>query len=281
MKSGIHMIRLIAADMDGTLLDENGLLPSHFGEVFERLCKENILFAVASGRQYGNLLNHFREFRDKMVFIAENGTFVVYRGETLYSSVLAFPDVLELAAMAKKVPGAACVVCGIRAAYVENNDVAGWPEALAEIRKYYAAVELVDSFRDVSDEILKFTVLVFEGSEKYALPVFAGYKDRFKLTVSGDYWLDITMHEANKGIALDHIQTRFGIAKQETMAFGDFLNDVELLQNAGYSYAMKNAHPGLFPHARFRAMGNEEDGVLREISRMLDTPSEFNANLHI
>jgi len=59
------------------------------------------------------------------------------------------------------------------------------------------------------------------------------------------------------------------------MAFGDFLNDVELLENAGYSYAMKNAHPGLFAHARFRAAGNEEDGVLREISRMLDSPSEF------
>ncbi len=269
------MIRLIAADMDGTLLDENGLLPPHFGEVFERLDKEKILFAVASGRQYGNLLNHFRAFRDRMIFIAENGTYVVYRGETLYSSVLVFRDVLELAEEAKRVPGAACVVCGIRAAYVEKSNVDGRPEALAEIRKYYAAVELVDSFADVSDDILKFTVLVFEGSEKYALPAFAGYKDRFKLTVSGDYWLDITMHEANKGIALGRIQQRFGISKTETMAFGDFLNDVELLENAGYSYAMKNAHPGLFAHARFRAAGNEEDGVLREISRMLDSPSEF------
>lgn len=275
------MIRLIAADMDGTLLDENGLLPPHFGDVFARLDREGILFSVASGRQYGNLLNHFREYRDRMVFIAENGTFVVYRGETLYASALAFPDVLELAGTARKVPGAACVVCGIRSAYVEKRDIDGRPEALDEIRKYYAAVELVDSFSDVSDDILKFTVLVFEGSEKYALPVFAGYKARFKLTVSGDYWLDITMHEANKGIALDHIQKRFGIRKEETMAFGDFLNDVELLENAWYSYAMKNAHPGLFPHARFRAAGNEEDGVLREISRMLDSPSEFDANLHI
>ena len=90
------MISLIAADMDGTLLDEKGKMPVRFPEIFRRLDAAGILFAVASGRQYNNLLERFYEFRDKVVFIAENGTYVVYKGKNLYSSTIPMLQALEL-----------------------------------------------------------------------------------------------------------------------------------------------------------------------------------------
>ena len=87
--------------------------------------------------------------------------------------------------------------------------------------------------------------------------------------------MDITQPDTNKGVALAHIQAYFGISRDETMAFGDFLNDVELLQNARYSYAMANSHPDLFRYANFQAPANYEDGVLRQIVHMLDNPDEY------
>lgn len=269
------MISLIAVDMDGTLLDGDGNLPSHFLDVFQRIDDNNILFAVASGRQYTSLAQSFHEISDRIVFIAENGTLVVYKGKALFARPIPMPDVLELCAQGRTIPGTVLVVCGRKSAYLEMSDDPERASFLSEIAKYYSKVEFVDSFAGIDDDILKFTICSFEGSEKVILPVFQAYSDRFAVVVSGAYWLDISQPDANKGTALAHVQEIFGISRDQTMAFGDFLNDVELLQNARYSYAMANSHPDLFQHANFQAAANYEDGVLRQIVHMLDNPQEY------
>ena len=269
------MISLIAVDMDGTLLDSKGLIPSHFQEIFDRLEENNILFAVASGRQYGNLLEHFYDIRDRIVFIAENGTCVVYQGKTLYSRPIPIADVLELCAHGRTLPNTAMVVCGRKSAYIEKSDDSERAQFMGEITKYYVKIETVNSFADIDDDILKFTICTFEGAEAITLPAFQSFSDRFSVVVSGEFWIDITQPDANKGAALAHVQDFFGISRDQTMAFGDFMNDVELLQNAAYSYAMANSHPDLFQHANFQAAANYEDGVLRQIVHMLDNPSEY------
>lgn len=269
------MISLIAVDMDGTLLDSEGLIPSHFQEIFQRLEASNILFAVASGRQYGNLLERFYDMRDKIVFIAENGACVVYQGKTLYLNPIPMADVLELCAHGRTIPNTAMVVCGRKSAYIEKSDDPDRALFLGEIAKYYSKKEYVNSFADIDDDILKFTICTFDGAEEIALPAFQSFSDRFSIVVSGEFWVDIAQPNTNKGIALAHVQDYFGISRDQTMAFGDFMNDVELLQNAAYSYAMANSHPDLFQHANFQAAANYEDGVLRQIVHMLDNPAEY------
>ena len=74
-------IKLIAADMDGTLLDSKGVLNPDFFSVFEYLRKEGVMFIAASGRQYYNLLKLFDSIKDEIIFIAENGTYVVFHSQ--------------------------------------------------------------------------------------------------------------------------------------------------------------------------------------------------------
>lgn len=271
----VHMISLIAVDMDGTLLNNDGQMPAHFMEVFQRLTDSNILFAVASGRQYGNLLERFHEVQDKIIFIAENGALVVFRGKILFSCPIPMRDVLELCDQGRKIPNSAVVVCGQKAAYIEKSSDPNRAGFLEEIEKYYAQRVFVDSFADVDDEILKFTICTFDGAEKFALPSFVRFSDRFSVTVSGKVWLDIARPDGNKGAALMQVQNHFGITREQTMAFGDFLNDVELLQNAKYSYAMANSHPDLFLHANFRTKSNNDDGVMLKIVHMLENQEEY------
>jgi len=269
------MISLIAADMDGTLLDSDGKIPAHFQEIFQRLQKDNILFTVASGRQYYSLAKSFTNMSDNIVFIAENGTYVVYKGETLYLDPIPMSDVREICGIVKNLPNSAVVMCGRQSAYIEKSSDPERIKFLEEITRYYFRKEYVDSLAEVQDDILKFAVCTFDGAEDTALPFFLHSADRFSVRVSGSIWLDIAKSGSNKGVALTHIQEHFGISRDQTMAFGDFLNDIELLQNAKYSYAMANSHPDLFQHANFQAAANYEDGVLRQISHMLDNPEEY------
>ena len=68
------MIKLIVTDMDGTLLNKSEELHEDFFEIFNKLKEKNILFAVASGRQRKNLEIKFREIKDDLIMLFENGS---------------------------------------------------------------------------------------------------------------------------------------------------------------------------------------------------------------
>ena len=82
------MIKLIVTDMDGTLLNKSEELHEDFFEIFNKLKEKNILFAVASGRQRKNLEIKFREIKDDLIMLFENGSCGSLKGKTLYKSQL-------------------------------------------------------------------------------------------------------------------------------------------------------------------------------------------------
>ena len=96
-------IRLIACDMDGTLLDDDDAVHDDFWPLIEHLHSRGIVFCPASGRQYYNLRERFEPIADDVVFIAENGTYVV-RGDTeLSSECLELADAHEMVRVARRI----------------------------------------------------------------------------------------------------------------------------------------------------------------------------------
>ena len=73
----------------------------------------------------------------------------------------------------------------------------------------------------------------------------------------------------NKGSALADIKRRFGSTTDQTMAFGDFYNDIDLLNEAKYSYVMANANDDMKQYGNFTAESNSEYGVTKAISAYL------------
>ena len=261
------MIKLIATDMDGTFLNEKNQFPSDFREVYSQLKERGIIFGAASGRQYYNLEGLFHEQKEDMFFIAENGTYVVYKGEELFSCTLDKKYVSRLIEIARTIDGVHIVVCSKKAAYVEDAD----EKVMHEVRKYYAKREVVKDLLEIEDEILKIALLDFKGAESNSLHHFKEMQNELKITVSGLVWLDIMPAEANKGIALQKVQEHFGVDAGETMVFGDYMNDMEMMQNAEYNYAMANAHEEIKKAARFHAKSNNESGVTLAIKDYLST----------
>ena len=78
------MIKWIISDMDGTLLVDNNRLPEDFDEVMQMLKDRNIMFSPASGRQYQALAYHFPKYKDDLLFISENGTYVCQHDKELF-----------------------------------------------------------------------------------------------------------------------------------------------------------------------------------------------------
>ncbi|MGL6228437.1 MAG: Cof-type HAD-IIB family hydrolase [Culicoidibacterales bacterium] len=262
------MIKLIASDMDGTLLKENGELPNNFKMIFSEMQAQGVVFAAASGRQYYNLLEKFADYAQEMLFLAENGTLVMHRGEELYTHALPLATARELIQLGRTVENSCVILCGKNAAYVETSE----PRFIAEIEKYYARYEIVSDLLAVEDTILKVTMCDFTSAQTNSLPVFAEYVEQLQVSVSGKIWLDVTNQGANKGKAMAAIQERLGISFEETMVFGDFLNDLELMGSAYHSYAMQNAHPELKAAARFVSpLTNEEEAVTQIIATTLQS----------
>lgn len=262
-------IRLIACDMDGTLLDDYDAVHDDFWPLIDELHARGITFCPASGRQYYNLLERFEPIADEVIFIAENGTYVVRDGAEISSDCLARDVARELIGVVRQLDAGpadvGAVLCGKRSAYIERSD----PPFLAEVVKYYHRLQVVEDLDAVDDDVLKVAVYDFQSSEEVSAPAFARFRDTHQVVVSGQHWLDVMDLHANKGSGIRHIQEALGITRDQTMVFGDFLNDLEMMDEATYSFAMANAHPVLAERARYRAPGNTDNGVVRTIKAVL------------
>jgi Cof subfamily protein (haloacid dehalogenase superfamily) len=259
-------IRLIASDMDGTLLDADGKVPDRFWPLLDNLLAAGIVFVPASGRQYQTLEAVFGR-RDGLVYIAENGTNIVRDGvsiavETVIPSIIS-PVVDWVRALAATGADLGVVVCGARSAYIERAD-AGF---LSKVRPYYAALAVVDDVvaAAADDDVLKLAIFDLGQAETRTGPAVRALGLAADVVVSGENWVDIMRPGANKGVALLHLQQHLGISREQTMAFGDYLNDTELLDAAGHSYAMANAHPSIRARARHQAAANTDEGVIGSI----------------
>ncbi|MFJ4620923.1 Cof-type HAD-IIB family hydrolase [Streptomyces sp. NPDC088812] len=265
-------IRLIVTDMDGTLLDDDKRVPRGLWEVLARLRERGVLFSPASGRQYATLAREFAEVADGMVFIAENGTYVVRDGAEVSSDPMAPGVVEDVVAAVRRLAAdgvdVGAVVCGKRSAYVERADEA----FLAEVARYYVRHEVVEDVTAVDDDVIKVALFDFGPAERTTAPALARFADSHQVVVSGEHWVDVMNRTANKGAALRRLQRDLGVTPAQTMVFGDYLNDLEMLDAADWSFAMANAHPEVVRRARHLAPSNNDNGVLKTVVRLLDLP---------
>lgn len=272
LPAGAADIRLVVTDMDGTLLDDAKRIPGGLWPMLAELRRRGVLFSPASGRQYATLARQFADVAEGMVFIAENGTYVVRDGVELSADPLDPAVAPEIARTVRRLVAGGtdvgAVVCGKRSAYVERTDEA----FLAEVRRYYVEHRIVEDLTTVDDDVIKVALFDFGPAERTTAPALADFAATHQVVVSGEHWVDVMNRTANKGAALRGLQRELGITPAQTMVFGDYLNDLELLDAADWSFAMSNAHPEVIRRARHLAPSNNDNGVLRTIGRVLGIP---------
>ena len=266
----VDMIKIIFSDMDGTLLDENSQLPRGFDEMITKLKERGVIFAPASGRQYFSLLRTFDKYKDDFLFLAENGTLVMHKGKEIFSSPMPYETALDILSMGEKWNDIFRVFCGKKNTYFlesQNN-----PTNQAELNKYFTQHKMVKQFSDVDDVPIK--ISYYDHSANAANSIYPPLKVKFgntmQVVLASEYWTDVINSDVSKGVAIRNIQKVLGITPDECAAFGDYLNDVEMLQSVTYSFAMANSHPDLKKFAKYETVSNSEYGVLVGIEKLME-----------
>ncbi len=258
------MIKLIATDLDGTMLDDKKQLPENFAQVIHDLRGRKIRFAISSGRSFCTLKKQFGDYIDDLIFICDNGAYVYDRGTAVKVSTLPHDAVVNIIRYCEGL-GLTILLCGKNGTW--HNAVN--PEHLAEIKSYYVNQIRLDDLTQFDDEIFKIAVFEEGGIEHSALPKLAErYGDYFNVQLSGKFWVDIMNKGITKGSALHDVQNRLGVDYEETMAFGDYLNDIEMLENSYYSFSMENSHSLVKKTANFSTGSNNDNSVMKEIIKL-------------
>ncbi len=265
------MIKLVASDMDGTLLNSKKELTKRTRDAIAALVSRGIHFVAASGRQHFNLFEVFERanLRDGVSFLAENGAILFDGREEIFVDRIEPELVREVVTAARAIEGVYPVLDGVKSAYFEDDN----EELLYQANHYFAKRQrLPDVLSCLEfDEICKIALLDVSGAEKGVYRAMQPFSDRAQVLLSGPEWVDLINYGVSKGEALTLLCRRYGIERNEVMAFGDYLNDIEMLKACAYSFAMKNAHPRLVEAARYRAASNDEDGVAQVLENWLET----------
>lgn len=262
------MIKLIASDIDGTLVaDGSSRVNPELFEVILRLKREKgIHFAAASGRQAPSIESTFAPIQKEIFYLAENGAYIGCYGRTLFLHPMDQELAVSLIREIQKTPDLDAMVSTARMSYIDNKN----PELHRLVRDGYRyQVEPIEDVSAIREPIIKIAAYRKTGIQELA-DVFCGrFGERLKISISGREWLDFMTPGVNKGEAVKTLQESLGIAPEETMAFGDQMNDLEMLDRAYYSFAVGNARNEVKEAARFQADTNVKDGVLKILKLLL------------
>lgn len=256
------MIKLIVSDIDGTLVKdgENQINPEIFDVIMELKKEKKIHFAAASGRQAASIEYTFEPIKKEIFYVAENGAYLGCYGRNLFLYPIEKELANSLAMDIRRDPELEVMLGGSKGTYLETKDqgLIDWM-----INGYHFHIIQVDDVTKVDDEIIKVAAYRKEGIQQATGEFFDRYGDRLKMTISGDMWMDCMAGGVNKGEAVKTLQESLGITPEETMVFGDQLNDIEMLGRAYYSFAVGNAREEVKKAARFQADRNTNDGVMK------------------
>lgn len=257
-------IKMVALDMDGTLLNSCKQPPVDFEDWV--IAHPHIQTVLASGRQYETLRRQFPAIADRLAFIADNGSFVFRNGEMIFSDEMDHAGVLHCLQAMEGNPLCHVVLCGSKSAYMRPAR----QEVYDNCFQYYKKLQVTENLESVIADgcIGKIAVLVDDHRAEEVYRNLPPLHENFRVVLSGSEWLDVANKATGKGAAVEAMQRALGISRDECMAFGDYLNDCELLNAVTESYAMGNAHPALKAQARHLTDTNDNDGVMKVLRKL-------------
>lgn len=268
-------IKMIVTDLDGTFYHKDLTYDKkRFDALYEKMVDNDIRFVVASGNQYYQLISFF-DHPERLTFVSENGGYIVKEGKELFSVEIPQDTYHRVVDVLKDIPNIpVTIICGKTAAYVLKD----FPQELYDIFvKYFPRLVRVDDFHQVDDQMIKFALQVEEEmTDEVANKLLEVTDDSLSVVTSGHGSIDLIVKGIHKGNALKRLMSIWDIKPEEVMAFGDAMNDKEMLKLAGYGFVMANGNEVLKQEiGRVASLSNEEDGELEIISEYFENPEAF------
>lgn len=264
------MIKMIATDVDGTLVKESSreVYPELFDSI-RALVDQGVYFVIASGRQYGSISKMFAGAERELYYIAENGAHILKGEKTIGLTKMKREDVEEIMQdLRKYYPSCHVVASAPEGSFLESRD-----KAFIDLIKnqYRNEVTLVEDILKSDVEYVKLAIYqkgsIRQLGESNLIPK---WEKRVKTCMAGEEWVDFMDYSVDKGNALKVLQKQLHILPEETMVFGDNANDVGMIRAAGESYAVENAVAAVKEAAKHSCPSYLKKGVYQILQQELD-----------
>lgn len=267
-------IKLIATDMDGTLLrDDRTFDYARMENLLDELDERGIHFVAASGNQYTQLRSYFNPVNpDRVTYVSDNGALVMNHEEVIAESSITNEQIDRVIDWNNRVNAKLenlIVLSGHNGAYVSNHAT---PEVIGMVKSFYPIVHQVDKFKEIEDNIFRFTFVWPQGVDvhQYIQQLRAEFGEELHTTGSGFGTVDILAPGVNKRTGLEQLGEKWDIKPEEMAAFGDNGNDLEMLRYVKYPFVMPNAEDFMKVRIDNLAVNdNNHNGVLDTIEALL------------
>jgi Cof subfamily protein (haloacid dehalogenase superfamily) len=261
--------KLVAVDMDGTLLTPQLEISNETVETINKVIERGVIFTLSTGRMYlaampfANMLN-----LDVPIITCNGGLTKCFKtGKVCDERIIDKEYSSEIIRYCEEA-GLSVSIYSEDDIYIkknsENTDI--------HLQLDHAKPQIVNDFDSLLDSsIIK---IMFNSNDKYNLEKHTRelhelYKGKLNFYFSLPYFVEIVHKEANKRNALENLALKFNIKREEIIAIGDNFNDMDMIEYAGLGVAMGNAPDYLKDAAQFVTHSNDEDGVRHVLERFI------------
>ena len=287
------MYRLIAVDLDGTLLNSYGEVTDYSKKIIKKLIENGIKFIIASGRPIDSIKTIAKEIGSDEYFIAGNGAIIydIKKDKVIYEKYLSKSKVLEIIKICEKNSISYNVYTDktILATGLKYNVLYYYKENLKKEEDKKTNIHIVsDMYEHVKnlkeDKFLKITIC--EDNESIFNSIMKKIKNingidildvshmSRKVINQGTeevsieyYYTEISLSNVDKWTAIEYLIEKLGIKKEEVIAIGDNMNDKKMIENAGIGIVMKGSTPEVTKVADDIAIGNNDDGATKILQK--------------
>ena len=274
-------VKMVATDMDGTLLDGQGQLDlPRLATILDELEKRDIRFVVATGNEIPRMRLLLGDLVERMTLVVANGARIFEKNQLSMSSFWEdglIRDALDYFAGRER--ELQLVVTSEKGGFVLEGTEFPLIEKvmtkeMAEL--FYKRMNFLPSLQDYPfDKVLKMSMMVEEAAAaEHARQINHRFEGRLSAVASGYGAIDILQDGMHKAWGLQQLMDKWQIQSSEIMAFGDSENDIEMLELAGMSYAMENGDERVKKVVDYLAPANTEAGVLQVLEKYLEEERE-------
>ncbi|NEW65984.1 sugar-phosphatase [Carnobacteriaceae bacterium zg-84] len=267
-------IKMVAIDIDGTLLNSKGELTPKVKETIKKATQKGVKIVLCTGRPtkgVENLLNELDLMSDEQYVISYNGSLVqsTNKKQIVQSYSFTFKELDEIRELADTLQ-VHYHAAGDDALYTTNRMIGIYTAYESVLVNMPIAYRTIDELKNINLNPYKM-MFVDEPHilDDVLLKIPQAIKEKYFLVKSAPFYLEILHKDANKGNAVAALATFLNIDLSQIMAIGDNDNDIDMIDVAGYGVAMGNAVDRVKEHATYMTTSNDEDGVAHILEELV------------
>jgi hypothetical protein len=269
-------IKMVATDLDGTFFDdEKHINGEKFDRVLTHFEENGLRFVIATGNDKRVVDRVFADFYGRYDYVINNGGVVIDADQKQYrDATLSMSDVVlitETLLNADVTWRAGLVYTGEKGSYM-HEDFRGVGERFHFLEFYVPTLKFIQELAHMSeDKIHKISFDCLPEEAEGLMALFNDqYSDRLYATTSGYGSVDVIPANVNKATGMTYLLDAFDVKPEEVMAFGDGMNDYEMLKHVGVPIAMPHGEKRLIEEFELAVNDNNHDGVLDTIIERLN-----------